>query len=141
MMAVNSNLNSYLQKVVQQLRRWLETKSITEFTLTILNSGGSAIESWQFAVRTQEAMTDKDPDEIIRAVLRQIGMSVTFLPILTDNEYSIRLSVKNCDTDTPEEWAESGARLVENPCEVTFRSIETQAYSVGVAVQYKRPDL
>lgn len=141
MMAINSNLKSYFQKVVQQLRRWLETKSITEFTLTILDSNESAIESWQFSVHIQEADPDQDPDELIRAVLRQIGMSVTFLPVLTDNEYSIRLSVRNCDTDTPEEWAESDARVIENPYEVTFKSIQTQTYSVGVAVQYKRPNL
>lgn len=150
MMAASADLKTHLQKIINQLRIWLVKGSITQLTLTIADSANTAVESWRFQLHLDATDTESENDanaaasrlENLRAVLRQINMSVTFLPVLTESEYTFYVSVTECDQEeTPPDWAESEARQVHDPQKVSFKSLDTGFYSVDIAVEYARPSL
>jgi mitotic spindle assembly checkpoint protein MAD2 len=108
------------------------------------------IERWQFDVNVlgsqestdqtgSEGQHQKPVEEIqkeIRAIIRQITASVTFLPVL-DGQCTFNVLVyADKDAQVPVEWADSDAKEVKNAERVQLRSFSTDAHKIDTAVAY-----
>jgi mitotic spindle assembly checkpoint protein MAD2 len=76
----------------------------------------------------------------IQAIIRQITVSVSFLPLLSDPCTFDLLVYTEKDTNTPNLWEESDARLIANPKTVALRSFSTKIHKVDTSVAYKQLD-
>lgn len=123
---------------------------------------GLDIERWQFDVQLlgtaaatfkkevpeglqEYAERDKDKSEKeiqdeIQSLFRQITASVTFLPMLDGRCTFNVLVYTDGDVEVPVEWGDSDAREIENAEKVSLRSWGTANHRVQTAVSYRLID-
>ncbi|MFH4977561.1 hypothetical protein AB6A40_004270 [Gnathostoma spinigerum] len=142
-------LQNYLKPLLQQIEYWLAKKQLKKLVLVISDvKEKEVLERWQFDIETDPDITEegknsvkeKDEKKIqqeISNVIRQITASVTFLPLLEQHCSFDVLIYTGKDTDTPADWAESGACEVENGQDVQLRSFSTAVHSVHTKVCFK----
>lgn len=166
-MVINNDedVKNYISNIMQQLKKWIYGKRITKLIVVIVStSTGESIERWEFNIETKD---DDDAEEInndesvgnkeqngdgkkskseiqkeIRAIIRQITSSVSYLPILRDDEYTFNVLVyTDKDTNVPIQWCDTNGdgRVLEgdNVDEIDFASFSTDKHKVKTSVSYK----
>ncbi|KAJ5651808.1 Mitotic spindle checkpoint component mad2 [Penicillium longicatenatum] len=84
--------------------------------------------------------TEKEIQDEIQAIFRQITASVTFLPVL-DGDCTFNVLVyADADSDVPVEWGDSDAKEIKNAEKVQLRSFSTNNHRVGTMVSYRMAD-
>ena len=81
--------------------------------------------------------TEKEIQEEIQAVFRQITASVTFLPVLDGNCTFNVLVYADADSEVPLEWGDSDAKEIKNGEKVQLRSFSTSNHRVDTMVSYR----
>jgi mitotic spindle assembly checkpoint protein MAD2 len=81
--------------------------------------------------------TEEEIQASIRALVRQITASVTFLPELTEPCTFNVLVYADADSDVPIEWGDSDAKEIEGGEKVQLRSFSTSNHRVDTLVSYK----
>lgn len=83
---------------------------------------------------------EKEIQEEIQAIFRQITASVTFLPVL-DGDCTFNVLVyADADSEVPVEWGDSDAKEIKNAEKVQLRSFSTNNHRVGTLVSYRLAD-
>ena len=84
--------------------------------------------------------TEKEIQDEIQAIFRQITASVTFLPVL-DGDCTFNVLVyADADSEVPVEWGDSDAKEIKNPEKVQLRSFSTNNHRVETLVSYRLAD-
>ncbi|KAK6110949.1 Uncharacterized protein BM_BM14041 [Brugia malayi] len=145
----NPALQQYLTPLLEQVKYWLENKKLRKLVVVISNiQTKDILERWQFDIETdaviqqdsENSTKQKDEKKIkqeIADVIRQITASVTFLPLLEAPCSFDVLIYTGKETDTPEDWTESNACIINDAEQVQLRSFSTAVHSVHTQVSYK----
>lgn len=155
LITTNPELKKYLDVVLNQMKRFLETKNVHKIIIVILKiDTGEPVERWQFDVdlekqpnNTDKSFIDeseqderkvlKDIQEGIRGVIRQITASVTFLPTLEGSHSFDILLYTDKDVELPNsEWSDTNAKLINNGQHVQLRGFTTNVHRVEPIVSY-----
>ena len=155
MVAIDEKLRAYLTRVLQHLEAWLLNGEVQRVALVIKGvETGEVFERWVFEVeatkdkennglaQSQNTKTKKEISSEISALLRQITATVTFLPMLPEDEpasFDI-LMYTDHDIPVPVEWADSDAQVVKNPEIVKLRHFSTNLHRVDSSVAYRGTD-
>ncbi|EEY20960.1 mitotic spindle checkpoint component mad2 [Verticillium alfalfae VaMs.102] len=163
--AVSSDdqVRAYIKKIMGQLDRWMKYGKISKLVIVITSKDtGEHVERWQFDVQifnqhksskakaakadqenaapvTEDApeKTEKEIQDEIAAIFRQITASVTFLPQL-DGDCTFNVLVyADADSDVPVEWGDSDAKEIENAERVQLRGFSTSNHRVDTLVSYR----
>ena len=90
--------------------------------------------------QTPVEKTEKEIQEEIQAIFRQITASVTFLPVL-DGDCTFNVLVyADADSEVPVEWGDSDAKEIKNAEKVQLRSFSTNNHRVETLVSYRLAD-
>ncbi|WEW60223.1 Mitotic spindle checkpoint component mad2 [Emydomyces testavorans] len=85
----------------------------------------------------QPEKTEKQIQEEIQAIFRQITASVTFLPMLDGNCTFNVLVYADADSEVPLEWGDSDSKEIKNGEKVQLRSFSTNSHRVDTLVSYR----
>ncbi|KAI5950311.1 MAD2 [Candida margitis] len=163
-MVINNDddVKNYISNIMQQLKKWIYGKKITKLIVVIVStSTGESIERWEFNIETKddddrdnnnngptengeqgEKKSKNDIQKEIRAIIRQITSSVSYLPILKDDEHTFNVLVyTDKDTNVPIQWCDTNGdgRILEgeNVDDIDFASFSTDKHTVKTSVSYK----
>ena len=149
MVASDDGLQTYLKKILAQLKTWLEEGDVQRLVVVVTGvETNETLERWTFAVNacdTENAAPSQGADvkavtKQIQAIIRQITASVTFLPLL-DEACAFDLLVYTRKTAAvPGAWEDSDPKYIADSQEVKLRSFTTSVHSVEAAVAYKDHD-
>ena len=149
MVASDDGLQTYLKKILAQLKTWLEEGDVQRLVVVVTGvETNETLERWTFAVNacdTENAAPSNAGDvkaitKQIQAIIRQITASVTFLPLL-DEACAFDLLVYTRKTaSVPGAWEDSDPRYIADSQEVKLRSFTTSVHAVEAAVAYKDHD-
>ncbi|KAI9926111.1 hypothetical protein ASPWEDRAFT_38035 [Aspergillus wentii DTO 134E9] len=163
----DDQVKAYIKKIMSQLHKWMMGGKISKLVVVITDKEtGEHIERWQFDVEIfgkhskskssrktadnenatpgdESAPVEKTEKEIqdeIQAIFRQITASVTFLPVL-DGDCTFNVLVyADADSDVPVEWGDSDAKEIKNAEKVQLRSFSTNNHRVETLVSYRLAD-
>ncbi|KAI5953402.1 MAD2 [Candida jiufengensis] len=152
----DEDVSNYIENIMKQLKKWIYGKKITKLIVVIISkSTGENLERWEFNIEIkdneeptqQEEVSPKDKSEIqkeIRAIIRQITSSSSFLPILKNDEYTFNVLVYtdlNQTNNIPLQWLDTngdGRFLTgDNIDKIEFSSFSTDLHKVNTSVSYK----
>lgn len=147
---IDESLSKYLSTVLLQMKEWLAQGTLQKLVLVIADVESKDVqERWTFDIETNKEVvngglepekSEKDIQQEIQAIIRQITASVTFLPLL-DGPCTFDLLVyTDVKSDVPEEWEESDARQIRDAAVVEFRGFSTKVHSVKALVSYKQTE-
>ncbi|KAJ5511525.1 DNA-binding HORMA [Penicillium expansum] len=169
LVSADDQVKAYIKKIMSQLKEWMQGGKISKLVVVITSKEtGEHVERWQFDVEvfgkqsksksSQKAAdkenstqgdakpaepiekTEKQIQEEIQAIFRQITASVTFLPVL-DGDCTFNVLVyADADSDVPVEWGDSDAKEIKNAEKVQLRSFSTNNHRVGTLVSYRLAD-
>lgn len=91
----------------------------------------------QREVESVPEKTEKEIQDEIQSIFRQITASVTFLPQLDGNCTFNVLVYADADSDVPMEWGDSDAKEIKNGEKVQLRSFSTSNHRVDTLVSYR----
>ncbi|CAH1246426.1 mitotic spindle assembly checkpoint protein MAD2A-like [Branchiostoma lanceolatum] len=150
LVTTDNELKTYLNNVLMQLKDWLLDKTVEKLVVVVTSiDTQEVLERWQFDIECDKTMTDdskpreksqKEINDEIKAVIRQITASVTFLPLLEENCSFDLLIYTDKDLQVPETWEESGPHFIAKSEEVRLRSFSTSIHKVDAMVCYKNAD-
>jgi mitotic spindle assembly checkpoint protein MAD2 len=111
-------------------------------------ASGQTLERWTFSVETKrppagQTAVEKPLADIqaeIRAIIRQITASVTFLPLIEEPCSFDLLVYADASVSVPAAWEESDPRYIATSQEVRLRSFSTKIHRVDAAVSYRVTD-
>jgi len=142
----DEGMKKYLKDVLTQLSQWLIGGELQKLVLVVSGvESKEVLERWVFDVVTDKPQDGKTPVEKpekeimseIRAIIRQITSSVTFLPLLNETCSFDLLVYTNIDTGVPQLWEESDPKYITNSQEVRLRSFTTKIHKVDTMVAFK----
>ncbi|KAI5960361.1 MAD2 [Candida pseudojiufengensis] len=153
----DEDVSNYIQNIMKQLKKWIYGKKITKLIVVIISkSTGENLERWEFNIETKddddnsheggknESKAKSEIQKEIRAIIRQITSSSTFLPILKNDEYTFNVLVYtdlNSTNNIPIQWLDThgdGRHLIGNNIDkVEFSSFSTDLHKVNTSVSYK----
>ncbi|GLJ05503.1 hypothetical protein SUGI_0019180 [Cryptomeria japonica] len=146
----DTKVKEYLTAITSQLAEWLEKGKLQRIVLVIMSNATSEVmERWNFTIHTDKDVvekggsrekSDKEIMREIQAIMRQITSSVTYLPCLDEPCTFDVLAYTDNDLSVPFNWAESEARLINNPQVVKLHSFDTKIHKVDALVSYKQED-
>ena len=158
----DDDLADYLDRAMQQLKKWLEQGKVRRLVVAIVEKASQdTVERWQFDIEVMnegltESQVPKEGDQIpkslqktdaqvkveIAAIIKQITASCTFLPVLEEPCAFQILAYTDRDVEVPMEWSDSNARLIaEGKAEqVKLRSFSTHVLRGDAMVAYKREE-
>ncbi|KAJ5683601.1 Mitotic spindle checkpoint component mad2 [Penicillium macrosclerotiorum] len=170
LVSADDQVKAYIKKIMSQLNKWMVGGKISKLVVVITDKEtGEHVERWQFDVeifgkhsKSQGARksgdkenaapgdnaqatdsvdkTEKEIQEEIQAIFRQITASVTFLPVL-DGDCTFNVLVyADADSEVPVEWGDSDAKEIKNAEKVQLRSFSTNNHRVGTLVSYRLAD-
>jgi len=146
LVSTDQGLKEYLQKVTDQVNQWLLQKAVQKLVLVITGTDTKQVlERWCFDIETDKTVTgttvktkpEKEIRDEIRAIIRQVTASVTFLPLLAEPCTFDLLVYTDSSIDTPKLWEESDPRYIINSEEVRLRSFTTKIHKIDTMVAYK----
>lgn len=158
LITTNPELRRYLDIILSQMRKFLETKNVHKIVIVIMRSDNNEpVERWQFDVDLErketigvnsKSLEDLDDREVlkeiqkgIRGVIRQITASVTFLPTLEGSHSFDILLYTDKDVELPNsEWSDTNAKLINNGQHVQLRGFTTNIHRVEPIVSYATHD-
>ncbi|KAG8956272.1 Mitotic spindle checkpoint component mad2 [Tulasnella sp. 424] len=155
-------LEKYIETVLSQVKEWLNSGTITQLVIAIVaRESKITLERWVFDIKltlppqpTEEApnpapIPPKPDAEIqaeIRAIIKQIISSNTFLPTLKEPTYFTVLAYTNDnpssvtpETNEPALWIESDPMLIEQgkSQQVKLKSFDTKIHKIEAMVSYR----
>jgi len=135
-------LKKYITNFLKQLDGCLHNKTAQKVVVVITDiNTEETIERWQFDVESEEANTStKDESKIdseIKAVIRQITASVSFLPLIDSPCSFEMLLYTDKDQLVSDAWQLSDAKLVQNAVEMPFRDFSTGIHTVHSGVAFR----
>ncbi|KAI8349430.1 mitotic spindle checkpoint component mad2 [Blakeslea trispora] len=151
----NPELTNYVHKIIQQLQIWLVKNTISKLVIVIKSKDTlEVLERWSFDVNINgdneiPMVENIPPQEVhlmqqntvkqIRAILRQITASVSFLPELDSDDCGFNVLVyANKDVEVPLSWGDCGPNLIAGGGEhVRLKSFNTLVHKVDTFVAYK----
>ncbi|KAI9849942.1 MAG: Mitotic spindle checkpoint component mad2 [Sclerophora amabilis] len=163
----DDQVKAYIKKIMSQLNKWMVGGKISKLVVVITDKDtGDHVERWQFDVqifgRTSRGKSsskrdvdkenaapsdlndnpppeksEKEIQDEIRSIFRQITASVTFLPMLDGNCTFNVLVYADADSDVPMEWGDSDAKEIKNGEKVQLRSFSTSNHRVDTLVSYR----
>ena len=104
------------------------------------NTAPDDAEEGQRGATSQMEKTEKEIQDEIQAIFRQITASVTFLPVLDGNCTFNVLVYADADSEVPVEWGDSDAKEIKNGEKVQLRSFSTSNHRVDTLVSYRLAD-
>ncbi|KAL9119475.1 MAG: hypothetical protein Q9187_003972 [Circinaria calcarea] len=152
---------------MSQLNKWMVGGKISKLVVVITSKEtGEPMERWQFDVQlfsktskksasTKTAdkenaapddaeppveKTEKEIQDEIQSIFRQITASVTFLPQLDGNCTFNVLVYADADSDVPLEWGDSDSKEIKDGEKVQLRSFSTSNHKVDTLVSYRLAD-
>lgn len=148
----DDELKAYIRVILLQVHKWLMGRKCNKLVLCILDKDeGDVVERWAFDI--QHIGGDEDPRESesneqidptvtqnqIRALIRQITASVTFLPELAnEGNYTFNvLAYTDANAKVPLEWSDSDSKTIKNGETVQFKTFRTDDHKVSAQVSYK----
>ncbi len=155
LMTVDEEIKAYIKRIMSQISRWMAGDKVKKVVLAISEShSATVIEQWQFDVESSNQASNEqrngDPagqvemstGEIqngIRALIRQVTASTTFLPELVGKHTFTVLVYASDDAEVPLEWVDSDARNVVGRSveSVQLRSFSTEGHRVSTKVMYR----
>ncbi|KAI1907877.1 Mitotic spindle checkpoint component mad2 [Ophidiomyces ophidiicola] len=165
LVSADDQVKAYIKKIMSQLNKWMLGGKISKLVIVITDKEtGEHVERWQFDVeifkssRTKPSQkvtgnensspndvgaaatiekTEKQIQEEIQAIFRQITASVTFLPMLDGNCTFNVLVYADADSEVPLEWGDSDAKEIKNGEKVQLRSFSTNSHRVDTMVSYR----
>ncbi|OGM45274.1 mitotic spindle checkpoint component mad2 [Aspergillus bombycis] len=165
----DDQVKAYIKKIMSQLNKWMMGGKISKLVVVITDKEtGEHVERWQFDVQifgkqskstksrasgdkentgpdnadpqAPVEKTEKEIQEEIQAIFRQITASVTFLPVL-DGDCTFNVLVyADADSEVPVEWGDSDAKEIKNAEKVQLRSFSTNNHRVETLVSYRLAD-
>ncbi|KAA8894053.1 DNA-binding protein [Sphaerosporella brunnea] len=143
----DDQVKAYIRKIMSQLSKWMLGGKISKLVVVITSKEtGENLERWQFDVQLlgkaataakSKIKTEKEIQEEIQSLFRQITASVTFLPML-DGRCSFNVLVyADGDAEVPMEWGDSDAKEIVDGEKVTLRSWGTSSHKVDTLVSYR----
>ncbi|KAK6507224.1 Mitotic spindle checkpoint component mad2 [Arthrobotrys musiformis] len=172
LMNTDDQVQAYIKKIMSQLSKWMLHGKISKFILVISDKDtGNKLERWQFDVHilgkgkkktaksadvemgdkenaasaSSEPTADKTEKEIqeeIQSIFRQITASVTFLPML-DGNYNCTFNVlvyADGDAEVPMEWGDGEDEGIQDAEQVQLRSWSSSSHRVETMVSYRITD-
>ncbi|KAJ9192591.1 hypothetical protein DTO164E3_8289 [Paecilomyces variotii] len=169
LVTADDQVKAYIKKIMSQLNKWMIGGKISKLVVVITNKEtGEHVERWQFDVQIfgkaaqskssrktadkenassgdvdaqpAEKKTEKEIQDEIQAIFRQITASVTFLPVL-DGDCTFNVLVyADADSEVPVEWGDSDAKEIKNGEKVQLRSFSTNNHRVDTLVSYRLAD-
>ncbi|KAL5604311.1 hypothetical protein BROUX41_002284 [Berkeleyomyces rouxiae] len=161
----DDQVKAYIKKIMGQLDKWMLGGKISKLVIVITDKDtGEHVERWQFDVQIFNAKpsksksktadenasapapapsalepekTEKEIQDEISALFRQITASVTFLPQLQGDCTFNVLVYADADSDVPVEWGDSDAKEIENAERVQLRGFSTSNHRVDTIVSYR----
>ncbi|KAI0375108.1 mitotic spindle checkpoint protein MAD2 [Pilatotrama ljubarskyi] len=145
-------LENYLDKILKQVNQWLLTGSVTQLVLAIISKDSRMpLERWVFDINLVEQPTTegsqpapaKPEAEIqaeIRAILKQIVSTVTFLPVIDEPTVFNILAYTSESADIPaNEWVDTDPLAIEasKSQQVKLRSFSTDVHRIEAMVAYR----
>ncbi|KAK6462146.1 DNA-binding protein [Scheffersomyces coipomensis] len=149
-------VKTYIANIMLQIKKWIYGKRIAKLVVVIISKSTlENIERWEFNIDVLQDDnigsgndTPKSKDETqreIQSIIRQITSSVSYLPVLKEDDYSFNVLVytdPNNPTNTiPIEWCDTngdGRHIAgDNVDKVDFTSFSTNLHKVGTSVSYK----
>jgi mitotic spindle assembly checkpoint protein MAD2 len=109
----------------------LDTLLKTNKLLTLLSSS---------ALASTHDKTEKEIQDEIAAIFRQITASVTFLPQLAGDCTFNVLVYADADSEVPVEWGDSDAKEIAHGERVQLRGFSTSNHRVDTIVSYRLAD-
>ncbi|GES61254.1 HORMA domain protein [Aspergillus terreus] len=167
LVTADDQVKAYIKKIMSQLNKWMVGGKISKLVVVITSKEtGEHVERWQFDVqifgkhskskssrssgdKENAGPTDAEPtvektekeiQDEIQAIFRQITASVTFLPVL-DGDCTFNVLVyADADSEVPVEWGDSDAKEIKNAEKVQLRSFSTNNHRVETLVSYRLAD-
>lgn len=170
LVTADDQVKAYIKKIMSQLNKWMIGGKISKLVVVITSKEtGEHVERWQFDVQIfgkhakvssrksadkenanpedKESQTkptvektEKEIQDEIQAIFRQITASVTFLPVL-DGDCTFNVLVyADADSEVPVEWGDSDAKEIKNAEKVQLRSFSTNNHRVETLVSYRLAD-
>lgn len=145
----DDEVKQYIAKIMHQLKRWVYSKKMSKLVVAIiLKTLGEIHERWEFDLEVTsdgddvETRPNSEVQRDIQAIVRQITSSVSFLPVLDDDDYTFNvLTYTAQNIPVPLDWADAEDRNVDGAAEkVDFRGFDTNLHHVGTKVVYKLRD-
>ncbi|KAI4132881.1 MAG: hypothetical protein LQ347_002405 [Umbilicaria vellea] len=163
----DDQVKAYIKKIMSQLNKWMLGGKVSTLVVVITSKEtGEHVERWQFDVQIfskasrklgSKKRADKEnaaPEEVepapektekeiqdeIQSIFRQITASVTFLPQLDGNCTFNVLVYADADSEVPMEWGDSDAKEIKNGEKVQLRSFSTSNHRVDTLVSYRLSD-
>lgn len=151
----DDELKSYIRKILGQVHKWMLGGKCNKLVICIVDKDeGEVVERWAFDIERISVENDENEnnysqlesklskEEIqkeIRALIRQITASVTFLPDLSNKgRYTFNvLAYTDAYARVPMEWGDSDDKGIENGEVMQFRSFSTDNHKIGAQVSYK----
>ncbi|EDO17643.1 hypothetical protein Kpol_1004p17 [Vanderwaltozyma polyspora DSM 70294] len=144
----DDDLKQYIRQILSQVHRWLLGGKCNKIVLCIVDRDeGDIVERWSFDIDHYQKDEGKEHEDVplqetqkqIRALIRQITASVTFLPELEDEgNYTFNvLAYTDADAKVPLEWADSDSKEIPDGESVQFKSFSTSDHRVSAQVSYK----
>jgi len=165
----DDQVKAYIKKIMSQLNKWMVSGKISKLVVVITSKEtGEHVERWQFDIQifgkpsqsqsvrkstdkenfsvgdvnteVPQEKTEKEIQDEIQAIFRQITASVTFLPVL-DGDCTFNVLVyADADSEVPVEWGDSDAKEIKNGEKVQLRSFSTNNHRVDTLVSYRMAD-
>ncbi|CDF88403.1 BN860_09428g1_1 [Zygosaccharomyces bailii CLIB 213] len=147
----DEELKAYIRRILTQVHRWLLGGKCNKLVLCIVDKDeGDKVEEWAFDVKQLHDSDDQqsvphgvadstETQNQIRALIRQITASVTFLPELTkEGNYTFNvLAYTDANAKVPLEWSDSDNKPINNSETVQFKTFSTTDHVVGAQVSYR----
>ncbi|KAI9805738.1 MAG: Mitotic spindle checkpoint component mad2 [Piccolia ochrophora] len=160
----DDQVKAYIKKIMSQLNRWMVGGKISKLVVVITSKEtGEHVERWQFDVqifggggkkKSSKKVVDKEnaaPEDAevpiektekqiqdeIQSIFRQITASVTFLPMLDGNCTFNVLVYADADSEVPTEWGDSDAKEIKDGEKVQLRGFSTSNHRVDTLVSYR----
>ncbi|KAI9860458.1 MAG: Mitotic spindle checkpoint component mad2 [Trichoglossum hirsutum] len=164
LVSCDDQVKAYIKKIMSQLNKWMIGGKISKLIVVITSKEtGEHIERWQFDVQilgkaakaklgrgamdkenhtlgeveSPPEKSEKQIQDEIQAIFRQITASVTFLPMLDGNCTFNVLVYADADSEVPMEWGDSDAKEIKNGEKVQLRSFSTSNHRVDTLVSYR----
>ncbi|KAI8990537.1 mitotic spindle checkpoint protein MAD2 [Trametes punicea] len=144
-------LENYLDKILKQVNQWLLKGSVTQLVLAIISKDSRIpLERWVFDINVVDQSSEgaqptsaKPEAEIqaeIRAILKQIVSTVTFLPVIDEPTVFNILAYTSESADIPaNEWVDTDPLAIEasKSQQVKLRSFSTDVHRIEAMVAYR----
>ena len=145
-----------MERIFLQIQNWIQIDGVREICLILKNSeSNETLERWQFKIiLVSDPSLEKSNKEVeaeIRALMKQISASVTFLPLIEVKSNSFFLILESFDVIVyvreeallkdhniiKKDWNDSEQFLINNGESVDFRHFTTKTHKVNAVVTYK----